>query len=75
MINPSQVQWEALKWVMKYLSGLLKGGLKYTMGAQKEYTLKRFVDVDYTGNMTTKKYLLGFMFALFRTTISWKANK
>jgi len=30
MANPGQVYWQALKWVLRYLNGTLKGGLKYT---------------------------------------------
>jgi len=37
--------------------------------------LEGYVDADYVGNVDTRKYISGFMFTLYHTTISWKANQ
>lgn len=69
MVTPDQVHWEALKWVMRYLNGYLKSGLKYTSLTKEEDSLEVFVVSDYLGNMDTRKSLLGFMFTLFERPI------
>lgn len=37
-----------------------------------KYILDGCLDADYAGNMDARKYLLGFVFILFGTYISWK---
>ena len=58
--------------MLRYLNGSWKVGLKYTKEAQEEDALEGYVDVYYAG---TRKSLPGFMFTLYGTTISWKANQ
>lgn len=70
MENPGQVHWEALKWVLRYLNGSLKSGLKYTRSTQEEDVLEDFVDSDYAGNVDTRKSLLDFVFTFFGEAIS-----
>jgi len=75
MANSGIVHWQALKWVLRYLSGSLKRGLKYTRAAQDEDALDGYVDADYAGNVVTRKSLSGFVFTFYGTTISWKENQ
>lgn len=74
MKNPSQVYWEALIWVLRYLNDSLNGGLKYTKKTQEKDAFEGVVDANYAGNMDNKKSLSGFVLTLFETTISWKEN-
>ena len=60
MANPGIVHCQALKWVLRYLNGSLKGGLKYTRAAQDEDALEGYVDPDFAGNVDNKKILIGF---------------
>jgi hypothetical protein len=73
--NPDIVHWQALKRVLRYLNGSLKGGLKYTIAAQEKDALEGYVDADYASNVDTRKSLLGFVFTFYGTTTSWKANQ
>ncbi|CAJ2646442.1 unnamed protein product [Trifolium pratense] len=75
MENPGQVHWQALKWVLRYLNGSLKGGLKYTRTDPRRDALEGYVDADYAGNIDTRKSLSGFVFTLFGTAVTWKANQ
>jgi len=75
MANPGQVHWQALKWVLRYLNGTLKGGLKYTRSQPGRDPLEGYVDANYAGNVDTRKSLSGFVFTLFGTTVTWKANQ
>lgn len=65
MENPYIVPWQALKWILIYLSGSLKNGLKYTKAAQEEDDLEGYVDKDYAGNVDTRKSLLGCVDSLW----------
>jgi len=55
MENPGIVHWQALKWVLRYLNGSLKGCLKYTRAAQEKDALEGYVDANYgvTGESLT----------------------
>ncbi|PNX72588.1 copia LTR rider, partial [Trifolium pratense] len=75
MANPGQVHWQALKWVLRYLNGSLKGGLKYKRTDPGRDALEGCVDSDYAGNIDNRKSLSGFVFTLFGTTVTWKANQ
>lgn len=74
MENLGQAHWEALKWVLRYLKGSLKSGLKYTKTVQGEEAIEGYVDADYAGNVDTRKSLSWYVFTLYGTAISWKAN-
>jgi len=75
MPNPGQVHWQALKWVLRYLNGTLKGGLKNTRSQPGRDALEGYVDADYACNVDTRKSLSRFEFTLFGTTVTWKANQ
>jgi len=75
MENSGNVHWQALKWVLRYLNGSLKGCLQYTGAAQEEDTFEGYVDADYASNVDTRTSLLGFVFTLYGMTISWKENQ
>ncbi|MCI97161.1 hypothetical protein A2U01_0118462, partial [Trifolium medium] len=55
MANPGQVHWQALKWVLRYLNGPLKGGLRYKRIDPGKDALEGYVDADYAGNVDTRK--------------------
>jgi len=74
MANPGQVHWKALKWVLRYLKGCF-GGMKFTRSEPGRDALEGYVDADYPGNVDTRKSLSGFVFTLFGTTVTWKANQ
>ncbi|CAJ2678716.1 unnamed protein product [Trifolium pratense] len=52
-----------------------KGGLKYTRTDPGRDALEGYVDADYAGNIDTRKSLSGFVFTLFGTAVTWKANQ
>ena len=61
--------------MLRYLNGTLKGGLKYTRTDPGRDALEGYVDADYAGNVDTRKSLSGFVFTLFGTAVTWKANQ
>ena len=74
MANPGQAHWETLKWVLRYLNGTLDSGLLYQKRQRGGAIIEGFVDADYAGCVDTRKSLSGYVFTLFGTAVSWKAN-
>jgi len=62
MVNLGIVHWQTLKWILRYLIGSLKGGLKYIRTTQDEDALEGYVDADYVSNVDRRKSLPGFTF-------------
>ena len=74
MGDPGSAHWEAVKWTLRYLNGSLEAGLRYKKTTH-EVTITSYVDADFVGNVDTTKSLTRYVFTLFGTTISWKANQ
>ena len=53
----------------------MKGVLKNTRSQPRRDVLEGYVDADFAGNVDTRKSLSGFVFTLFGTTVTWKANR
>lgn len=60
-------RWEAVKWILKYLSGSLNTCLYFTGASLK---LQGYVNTDFAGNIDSRKSTTRFVFTLGGTTIS-----
>ena len=56
MEDPGSAYWEAMKWTLRYLNGSLKAGLRYKKTLH-EAAIIGYVDVDFAGNVDTRKSL------------------
>ena len=65
---------QVVKWLFQYLAGTRSLGLVYGGNSQLGTQLQGFVDVDYAGNIDTRKSLTGYVFTVFGGAVSWKAN-
>lgn len=59
----------------KVFEWFFKGWLNYIKSTQEENALYVFLDSDYAHGVVTRKSLLGFVFTLFGTILSWKENQ
>lgn len=73
MTNPGCEHWNALKRVLSYLKGSVSRGLLFKGNGGAD-SLVGYVDSDFAWNLDTRKSFSGYVFTLFGTTISWKAN-
>ena len=71
MSRPRKQHWEAVKWILRYLKGLLDRCLCFTGASLK---LQGYVDADFAGDINSKKSTTGFVFTLGGTAISWASN-
>lgn len=62
--NPRKEHWLALKWILRYIKGTLRKGLRYggkEDGSNDSKTVVGFVDSNYAGCLDTKKSLTGYV--------------
>ena len=71
MSNPGKTHWEAVKWIMGYLRGILDTCLCF---AARDLKLEGFVDADLVGDIDNRKSTTSFVFTLVGTVISWGLN-
>ena len=76
MGNPGKEHWEALKWILRYLKNTINKGLVFGINKHSKdlNIISGYVDSDYAGCIDTRKSLTGYVFTMFGTAISWKAN-
>nr|KYP72642.1 Retrovirus-related Pol polyprotein from transposon TNT 1-94 [Cajanus cajan] len=74
MANPGQLHWNALKWLFRYLNGTLGCGLRFKRSHTEGDAVIGYVDADFAGCLDTRKSLTGYVFTMFGSAVTWKAN-
>ncbi|KAL5555664.1 hypothetical protein UlMin_037900 [Ulmus minor] len=74
MINPGKSNWEAMKWLFRYIKGTTDIGLIYEKKKGTKLGLEGFVDYDYTGNKDNMRSTTLYYFCLSGCCISWKTQ-
>ena len=74
MENPGKQHWSVVKWILRYLKGSKSIGLVYGRNSERINGLSGYVDADYAGDIDKKRSLTGYLFTLYGSVISWKAN-
>lgn len=71
MANHEKAQWQALKWILRYIIGYLSTVMVYGGATSDNKTeIKGFVDSNYLGCMDTIKSLSRYVFTMLGITIS-----
>ena len=71
MSRPEKQHWVAVKWILRYLKGSSDTYLCFTGASLK---LQGYVDADFASDIDSRKSIIGFVFTLGGTTISWASN-
>ncbi|RVW87096.1 Retrovirus-related Pol polyprotein from transposon TNT 1-94 [Vitis vinifera] len=71
MSRPGKQHWKAVKWILRYLKGLLDTCLCFTGASLK---LQGYVDADFAGDIDNRNSATGFVFTLGGTAISQASN-
>jgi len=73
MYDPGRGHWEAVKWVLRYIKGIIDVDLVF----EKDYTGKqecvRYVDYDYAGDFDKHRSTKGYVFTLSQALVSWRS--
>ncbi|GJZ26731.1 retrovirus-related pol polyprotein from transposon TNT 1-94 [Tanacetum coccineum] len=62
LANPSNNQWEAVKWILKYLKSTADVGLVYGKDQGKHANVDGFVDADYAKDPNKGRSITGYVF-------------
>jgi hypothetical protein len=68
MKNPGKENWEAVKWILRYLKGTANHALCF--GGSK-YVLQGYVDSDMAGDKDSMRSTTWYVFTIGGTTLSW----
>jgi hypothetical protein len=71
MSNPGKEHWEAVKWILRYLKGILDTSLCFTGAGLK---LRGYEDAKLAGDVDSKKSTTGFVYTLGGTTMCWASK-
>ena len=73
MANPGKSHWDAVKWVLRYLKGIVSYGLCFKRSEREGNHLVGYCDSDFSGDLDKRKSLIGYCFTLFENIVSWKS--
>ena len=74
MSRPSKDHWIGVKHVLRYLKGTLMYGLKFS-AHEEEPELLGYSDVDWAGDVDTRRSTSGYVFQIGSSTVSWSSKK
>ncbi|GJV82287.1 transposable element [Tanacetum coccineum] len=72
MAHPGKEHWNAVKRIFHYLKGTSAVGLIY--GGEREYLVAGYSDSDYAANLDARISLIGYVFTIGNSVVSWKAT-
>ena len=70
---PLEPHWNAVKRVLRYISGTRRDGL--TFGSISSTEIIGYSDADWGGCRTTRKSTSGFLFCMAGAPVSWRSRK
>nr|GEW91039.1 hypothetical protein [Tanacetum cinerariifolium] len=74
MHNPSEMHWEAVKCILRYLKGTNNIGLSFEKGRASPNGVVGYVDSDYAGDLDARKSLSSYIFSHCSFAISWYSS-
>ncbi|GKF06471.1 hypothetical protein Tco_0037139, partial [Tanacetum coccineum] len=74
LANPGKNNWEAVKWILKYLWGTVNVGLVYGKDRGNHVDVTGLVDSDYAKDPGKGRSITGYTFLLQGCVVSWKAT-
>lgn len=72
--NFSQIHWNAVKRIMKYLKATPYHGIQYMSESENPY-LVAYSDADFAGDLDTRKSTTGYVFMLSNGAITWCTSR
>jgi len=73
MESPKDSDWKVGKRILSYVASTIHYGLWYTHS--EYYSLARYIDIDFVGNIDERKNTSGYAFHLGTNLISWASKK
>ncbi|CAL9023794.1 unnamed protein product, partial [Prunus brigantina] len=73
MHNPTEVHFQLVKRILRYIQGTLHYGLTYSSSVP--VSVSAYSDADWAGDITTRRSTTGFVVFLGSNPISWQSKK
>jgi len=73
MHDPGRGHWEAVKWVLQYIKGIIDVGLVFEKDSTGKQKCVRYVDSDYAGDLNKRQFTMGYVFTLSQAPVSWRS--
>ncbi|XP_073119906.1 secreted RxLR effector protein 161-like [Henckelia pumila] len=70
MANLGIYHWEAIKWILRYFINTTGLGLKFEKQQDGIDPVVGYVNLDFAGNLYTRKSLTGYVFIFYGTSIT-----
>ncbi|KAH9769620.1 hypothetical protein KPL71_012083 [Citrus sinensis] len=74
MGNPGREHWNAVKWLLRYLSGTSSHGILFSASDAKVCQVSGFVDSDFAADIDKRRSITRYVFILNGGAVSWKAS-
>jgi hypothetical protein len=75
MESPNSEHWAVVKRIVRYISGTIDYGCKYTKGGEAGLNLLGYTDSDHGGDLVLRKSTTGMAFFLGPNLVSWTSQK
>jgi len=64
MHDPGKGHWEAIKWALRYINGIIDVGLVFEKDSTGKHECIGYVDSDYVGDLDKRRPTTGYVFTL-----------
>ena len=64
--------WQAVRWILRYIYGMVDMGLQFTKDNSRGLHLVGYVDSDYAGDLD-KRSTTGYLFILAGAPVCWRS--
>jgi hypothetical protein len=72
MANPGKQNWNAVKWIFRYLKGTIDYGITFVK-QKSDLSVVGYVDADYARDLDDRRLTTGYVFTLAEGPICWKS--
>ncbi|XP_075162880.1 uncharacterized protein LOC142235513 [Haematobia irritans] len=71
--NPSELHWQHLKRIARYLKGTIP--MKLAFNKQNSEAVIGYADADWASDTTDRKSVRGYIFKIYGCSVSWGSKK
>jgi len=72
MHDPHKGQWEAVRWIPRYIKGTLDVGLIFEKDECGKHEYTGYVNSDYVGKLDKRQSTAGYVFNLSQVLVGWR---
>ena len=73
MHDPGRGHWEAMKWILLYIKGIINVGLVFEKDTMSNQEYFGCVDSDYARDLDKHRSKTGYVFILAQVLVSWRS--